>query len=253
MGRKAGTSKTYTPSGYYSAWNFTKCAGEGSVMWQALPPGSTISASNPTARSLAVGMQSKGTNTPTPHLRTQTSRSEFLSVWKDSNEYLFRQLECHHDNEAYLDLHYYKQMAPHLAWELKWWLSLSAQVLIAKSFSIKSVAADFRSWGFNTSDYKDKIIVDVGAGLRPRGQVFHGAKLVAIEPIANLVMHERAKGFRNQIIKFNIDDPAVVFQLHSVPAEQRICKLEGSADFVFSVNSIDHALEPVRIFATWCV
>lgn len=89
-----------------------------------------------------------------------------------------------------------------------------------------------RSWGFNESDYSGQMVVDLGAGSKLRTRFFKDAELVVIEPLADK--------FLKEIPWCDLNDAQKVY---STAAEERIAELEGQADFVMSVNVLDHCYD----------
>lgn len=87
----------------------------------------------------------------------------------------------------------------------------------------------FSGLGFRADQFAGRTVVDVGAGSRLRGKYFADARLVAIEPLA--------EQFLAEVPWCDLRDAA---ELHAAPAEQYIPNLVRSADFVFSVNVLDH-------------
>jgi 2-polyprenyl-3-methyl-5-hydroxy-6-metoxy-1,4-benzoquinol methylase len=94
----------------------------------------------------------------------------------------------------------------------------------------------FSSFGFRRDQFVGKVIIDVGAGSRLRGKYFSGARLIALEPLADRFMRE--------IPWSDLSDAAEVV---SQPAEARVDSLVNSADFVFSINVLDHCFDFQRI------
>lgn len=90
----------------------------------------------------------------------------------------------------------------------------------------------FSSFGFNKEQYAGKTIIDVGAGSRLRGKYFTGARLIAIEPLA--------EKFIEEIPWCDLKDATEVI---SQPAEVLIATLVDSADFIFSINVLDHCFD----------
>lgn len=90
----------------------------------------------------------------------------------------------------------------------------------------------FSSFGFYKDQYVGKTILDIGAGSRLRGKYFHGARLIALEPLADKFMQE--------ILWCDLKDAAEVI---SQPAEVLVPSLIDAADFIFSINVLDHCFD----------
>ena len=97
----------------------------------------------------------------------------------------------------------------------------------------------FTSLGFHADEYAGKCILDLGAGSRIRTVWFRGARVYAIEPLADQ--------FR-PLGQCNFDQAAEVF---SIPAEQFVDKLAGQVDFLVCLNVLDHVFEP-RVVLEHC-
>ena len=89
--------------------------------------------------------------------------------------------------------------------------------------------------GYTSDMFHDKVVIDIGAGSRLRGKFFEGAKLVSIEPLADQFIKDIKWCDLNQS------------EVHSIPAEEFVDSLEQMADFVFSVNVLDHCYDFVKI------
>jgi len=87
----------------------------------------------------------------------------------------------------------------------------------------------FDSFGFHQDDYKGKCIVDLGAGSKMRGKYFIDSKIYIIEPMAKRCLEE--------IPWCDLNDAEKVY---SLPGEEHIGELVNTADFLFSINAIDH-------------
>ena len=121
----------------------------------------------------------------------------------------------------------------------------------SSSFLTSSIET-FAKWGITDLDqFRDKVVVDVGAGSRMRGAIFRGAKLVAIEPMAPFLLNYLAAGDGKweELSHMDFYKPEVVHRLYGQAAEQRTCAIEGTADFVFCINALDHSYEPKQITA----
>jgi 2-polyprenyl-3-methyl-5-hydroxy-6-metoxy-1,4-benzoquinol methylase len=85
---------------------------------------------------------------------------------------------------------------------------------------------------FSAEGWEGKLIVDVGAGSRLRTLYFQGAKIAAIEPLADKFIAE---------VEWQDLDQAA--EVYAVPAEKDIPELHGRADLVVSVNVLDHGYD----------
>ena len=86
--------------------------------------------------------------------------------------------------------------------------------------------------GFSAEGWEGKLVVDVGAGSRLRTLYFQGAKIAAIEPLADKFVAE---------VEWQDLDRAA--ETYAVPAEKDIPELHGRADLVVSVNVLDHGYD----------
>lgn len=84
-------------------------------------------------------------------------------------------------------------------------------------------------YGFASTGYEGKRVIDIGAGSRLRTLYFTGAEIVAIEPLAD--------EFRAEVPWHDLDKAEAVY---STPAEAEIPELVGTADLVVSINALDH-------------
>lgn len=98
------------------------------------------------------------------------------------------------------------------------------------------VAARLGYFGFSETDFQGKTIVDVGAGSRLMTTFFKDAEIYVIEPLAEQYLQE-----------ITWSDLKCAKKVFSTPAEQFIPELENTADFIFSVNAIDHCFEFEKI------
>jgi 2-polyprenyl-3-methyl-5-hydroxy-6-metoxy-1,4-benzoquinol methylase len=90
-------------------------------------------------------------------------------------------------------------------------------------------------WGrrhFSADGWDGKLVVDVGAGSRLRTLYFQGARIAAIEPLAD--------EFIAQVEWQDLDQAA---EIYGVPAEKDIAELHGRADLIVSVNALDHGYD----------
>lgn len=94
----------------------------------------------------------------------------------------------------------------------------------------------FAHFGFPSDAYEGKTIIDLGAGSKLRTKYFTGAKIVAIEPLAERFMKE--------IHWCDLSDAEKVY---SSPAEERIYECVNTADLVISINVLDHCYDFERI------
>jgi SAM-dependent methyltransferase len=86
--------------------------------------------------------------------------------------------------------------------------------------------------GFSAEGWDGKLIVDVGAGSRLRSLFFRGARIIAIEPLAEKYIAE---------VEWQDLDRAE--QVYAVPAEKDIPELHGRADLLVSMNALDHGYD----------
>jgi len=93
----------------------------------------------------------------------------------------------------------------------------------------------FRHWGYAPDRFAGRIVVDLGAGPRLRSTYFEGARVHAIEPLA--------EGFR----KLACCNYAGAERIHAQPAEERVPELEGRASLVMCVNVLDHVYDPMKV------
>ncbi|WP_169726966.1 methyltransferase domain-containing protein [Desulfovibrio cuneatus] len=87
----------------------------------------------------------------------------------------------------------------------------------------------FEAFGFKKDDYNGKTILDLGAGSQLRTKYFTGAKIIALEPLADKYIEEVA-----------LCDLHLASQVFSVPAEKTIDTIKNSSDFCISINVLDH-------------
>jgi 2-polyprenyl-3-methyl-5-hydroxy-6-metoxy-1,4-benzoquinol methylase len=96
----------------------------------------------------------------------------------------------------------------------------------------KEIASLFEYFGFSARQFANKTIVDIGAGSHLVTAFFQDAKIIAIEPLADRYLKEIPScGLRN------------AHKIYSSPAETRLEELKSAADFVISINVLDHVLE----------
>lgn len=94
----------------------------------------------------------------------------------------------------------------------------------------------FSWWGYDSRKFDGRLIVDIGAGSRLRSRYFEGARIVAVEPLADR--------FASTI---EWSDLREAFEVHSVAAEEFLAHLEGAASFVMCVNVLDHVFDPQAV------
>lgn len=94
----------------------------------------------------------------------------------------------------------------------------------------------FSSFGFTTTDFSGKMIMDLGCGSKLRTNYFTGAKIIAVEPLASR--------FMGDIEWCDLKDAHKVF---SVPAEELIEECVGKLDLVMSINVLDHCYNFIQI------
>jgi SAM-dependent methyltransferase len=90
----------------------------------------------------------------------------------------------------------------------------------------------FDYFGFTRDEYRNKTVIDLGAGSRLRTKYFGGAKIIAIEPLADK--------FMKQIVWCDLRDATAVY---SFPAEHRIPECVNIADLIISINVLDHCYD----------
>jgi 2-polyprenyl-3-methyl-5-hydroxy-6-metoxy-1,4-benzoquinol methylase len=96
----------------------------------------------------------------------------------------------------------------------------------------KEIASLFEYFGFSSGQFAGRTIVDIGAGSHLITSFFQGAKIVAIEPLADRYLKQLPScGLRN------------AWKVYSNPAETRIEELRSQADFVISINVLDHGVQ----------
>jgi len=96
----------------------------------------------------------------------------------------------------------------------------------------------FGSFGFSENQFRGRLILDIGAGSRLRTTFFKGAAIAVIEPLAERFMAE-----------LEWSDLRLAKAVYSVPAEEFVPELENVADFVVSVNALDHCFDFPRVAA----
>lgn len=101
----------------------------------------------------------------------------------------------------------------------------------SKDFFVES-AMLFKYFGFETTDFACKRVVDLGAGSRLRSTYFFGAELIVIEPLASDYLRD---------VKYC--DLGMAKRVYPLPAEQFVDELKGTVDFLLSINVLDHCYE----------
>ncbi|WP_037392879.1 methyltransferase domain-containing protein [Sinorhizobium fredii] len=96
----------------------------------------------------------------------------------------------------------------------------------------KGNSSFFTGLGYTPTDMVGKTVVDLGAGSKLRAKFFEGSKIVAIEPLGDKFIEE--------VAWCDLKDAEKVF---SFPAEYRISEIEGTVDFLFSINVLDHCYD----------
>ena len=91
-------------------------------------------------------------------------------------------------------------------------------------------------FGFTRHQYSNKLVIDLGAGSRLRTKYFIGAKIVAIEPLA--------EKFIQDIPWCDLTDS---IEVYSLPAEKYIERCRGVADLLISINVLDHCYDLEKI------
>jgi hypothetical protein len=99
----------------------------------------------------------------------------------------------------------------------------------------------FESFGFQADQFVGKTIIDIGAGSRMRANFFSGADIVAVEPLASKFIEE-----------IPWCDLGSAKKVISEPAEVLIPELVDKADFIFSINVLDHCYDFTRIIDNAC-
>jgi len=92
------------------------------------------------------------------------------------------------------------------------------------------------SFGFTYTDYEDMSVIDLGAGSKLRSKFFAKAKIIAVEPLADR--------FINELAWCDLQDS---WKVYSQPAEFFIKELEQSANFIMSINVLDHCFDFPKI------
>lgn len=86
----------------------------------------------------------------------------------------------------------------------------------------------FDHFGFDPNGYRDKIILDLGAGSMLRTKFFNQAKIIALEPLANRFL---AQPWSNL---------STAYKVIASPAEEFATEWEGKVDLLVSINVLDH-------------
>jgi len=90
----------------------------------------------------------------------------------------------------------------------------------------------FEFYGLNKGNYVGKTVIDLGAGSRLKSKYFSGARVIAIEPLAEQYMAE-----------IEWCDLGQAQALYARPAEEKIIDLIGEADLLISINVLDHCFD----------
>lgn len=93
----------------------------------------------------------------------------------------------------------------------------------------------FNGFGYKPDSFEGGTVIDVGAGSRLRANYFINSKKYALEPLGQKYIDE-----------VEWCDLLDADEVLSVPIEEKIYKLEEQADFVFSINVLDHCYEFVK-------
>jgi len=90
--------------------------------------------------------------------------------------------------------------------------------------------------GYNENSFQGKVLVDMGNGSKLRSKYFKDSLIIAIDPL------------NDEFIK-NIEwsDVREAYKCFSVPAEEMVDEIVGTADFVMCINVLDHTYSPKRI------
>ncbi|MDR1462549.1 MAG: class I SAM-dependent methyltransferase [Azoarcus sp.] len=103
----------------------------------------------------------------------------------------------------------------------------------------KSNSELFKKHGFSPNQFSGGVVIDAGAGSRLRAKYFKGCHRIAIEPLGDKYM--------NEVPWCDLQEANEVI---SLPIEKEIIRLKNSADFVFSINVLDHCYEFIRSIET---
>lgn len=93
----------------------------------------------------------------------------------------------------------------------------------------------FNNFGYSHESYKEKVIIDVGAGSKLRSKYFYLSKIIVIEPLAEKFQ---------QISHCDLHE---AHKIYSLPAENYIGELESLADLVVCINVLDHCFDEKKI------
>jgi 2-polyprenyl-3-methyl-5-hydroxy-6-metoxy-1,4-benzoquinol methylase len=94
----------------------------------------------------------------------------------------------------------------------------------------------FEYFGLDKETYRNKTIIDLGAGSKLRTKYFEEAKIIVIEPLADQ--------FIKDISWCNL---STAHKVYSTPAEQLVSDCVGAADLVVSINVLDHCFDFEKI------
>ena len=94
------------------------------------------------------------------------------------------------------------------------------------------IARDWMELGFEADAWAGKLIIDVGAGSRLRTLYFKGAKIAALEPLADKFAAE---------VEWQDIDKAD--EMYPTPVEKLVPELVGRGDLIVSINALDHGFD----------
>lgn len=110
------------------------------------------------------------------------------------------------------------------AGELQWWINKASGDRDAYTEGL------WCRLGFDRAGFDGLRVMDVGCGPTVQSRWFHGADIVALEPLADSYMQN--------VPWHNLGCAKAVY---SVPAEQMVEEERGKIDVVLSINALDHA------------
>jgi SAM-dependent methyltransferase len=93
-------------------------------------------------------------------------------------------------------------------------------------------AAFWQRRGFSADGWEGKLVVDVGAGSKLRTRYFRGARIAAVEPLAD-----------KYIAEVEWQDLDQADEVYAVPGEKDVPELHGRADLIVSMNALDHGYD----------
>jgi SAM-dependent methyltransferase len=97
-------------------------------------------------------------------------------------------------------------------------------------------AGYFSGWGFGPLDYQDKTVLDLCCGPRLRSKFFQNAYIIALDPLAGRYLAE--------VPGCDLEDANEVI---TAPAEVNSPGLNGCADLVLCLNSLDQCYDPQAV------